>query len=355
MRPINLYTCTRCFAIGWAFFACFSAYASTASDSKIECVGRYQISLPSDVEVATTIPNALIKVDTVDKQQFADGSIASRSTIHYQGSLEVTPLQTSAEFTKLRRDTLSRKEKAKKYFLEQDEFEIADSIKELKQELPETFIWQSNNTVDAFLLREKRVFHYFVSGLERPGEHAKVLNKFISSFRPRLLFTTPKESGVCIPYGFIADDGKPARHVAVTMRLKDHPEVEIFFEDQSARDDGIKQTVQTQERTELSLLWNGMAQSAKRIDLLFPDYHSITLDGRIGTASFAEITQTDGSKDYGYAAVVNGDHTSKIDAPQLKFYVIRKASRAKGKPISKSELKEMAHKIAASIKRRNVN
>ena len=104
----------------------------------------------------------------------------------------------------------------------------------------------------------------------------------------------------------------------------------------------------------MSMLWDQQTRSSKKIDLAFPGYRSIKLAERSGTASFVEITRKDGSLDYGYAAVVNGDHTAKTDAPQLMLYVIRNASRAKGKPISKSELKDMAYKIAASIKRREV-
>ena len=343
------------FTAGWLLLASANAFAADASaDWKTECVGRFQVSLPGEVEMALLIPQALVKSDINNKYRFLDQTSAPRSDIRYQGTLGVSAGLNEGDFTQLRSDISQKKQKSKQYFLENDDPSTANSIRLFDIASVDTFAWRSKQTVDAYIYRSRHIFHYFVSGLSNESEHQSLLSAFINSFHPRPLYETPKGEGVCIPYGFIKDDGKPGRQIGVTMRLKAHPEVEIFFEDRSAADYGIKQTAQTQEKTEMSMLWDQQVRSSKKIDLAFLGYRSIKLDGRNGTGGFVEITQLDDSKDYGFAAVVNGDHTAKTDSPQLMMYVIRTASRAKGTPISKSELKDMAKKIAASIKRREV-
>lgn len=348
----------RLFLAGLALSICSTAYAETQS-WKTDCVGRFQLSIPGVVEVAEYRPNA--KYDVGTRFRFNDGSIAYHSKGYHSGSVHVTEKAPLSDY-------LERVEKGKAAMLRQ-KGELASSEYETdrmqaKGTMPVSFSdtniygWisqaQSSFAVWLDMYKNERIVSFQVSGMASAAEANDAAQEFVRAFRPRPMFNLPKGEGVCIPYGFISDDGKPGRQVGVTMRLIDHPDIEIFFEDRSAVDYGIKQTVQTQERTELSMLWQQQAHSSRKIDLSFGRYHTIKLDGRSGTGSFVEITRKDGTLDYGYAAVVNGDHTAPTDAPQLMFYVIRTASRAKGKPVSKNELKDMAYKIAASIKRREV-
>ncbi len=73
------------------------------------------------------------------------------------------------------------------------------------------------------------------------------------------------------------------------MRLKAQPEVEIF-EDQSAAPYGIKQTAQTDEKTEMSMLWDQQVRSSKKIDLAFPGYRSIKLDDATAAGDRVKLT-----------------------------------------------------------------
>ena len=74
----------------------------------------------------------------------------------------------------------------------------------------------------------------------------------------------------------------------------------------------------------------------------FWGYRSIKMGGQAGKGMFVTIHRYDDSKDYGYIAVT--------ESPSQMLYVIRTAARAKGEPVSKDELKDIAEKIMASVK-----
>jgi hypothetical protein len=348
--------------------------ADTFREWKTECVGRYQVSVPGQVEFALAIPQAFTD-EVPSPYRFNDGSTAS----HSASPILVGQPATHADFDALQKKVEQANkgerenllQKAKEWTidsLKEDSRREAESIIPYPVNMPNTFAWQYQGGITIYMHRDGRILMNDVSARKPiPIEQGNTLtaqemvdislatqrlSRFIATFRSRPLYSLPQPPGLCIPYGFIADDGKGAHDIGVTMRLKDHPDVEIFFEDRTAQDYGIKQPASSQERSELSMLWEGEAQDAKRVDLQFPGYHTVWLDGREGTGSFVEITRRDGSKDYGYAAVVNGDFISKRGAPQLMLYVIRTASRAKGAPVGKSGLKDIAYKIVASVKRR---
>lgn len=326
---------------------------------KAECVGRYQVSVPSDVEVAMPTDKAFTEWVS-EPYRFSDGSTAGKSRSINSGVILVSKTLDEREFRRFERS-------------------IRSSYNEIKVELQASeFEWERKRakTYDSFLLnnstdfatigmaesqtvgisvylyRSGRIIAYESTNYPDDQNARKAIAQFDAAFRPRPLYDLPKGEGVCIPYGFIADNGKPGRHVGVTMRLIDHPDVEIFFEDQTApRPYKTGAKLADSERLNY-MFWSLEARKTDGIEVLFPGYRSTTLAGYPGTASFVEIKRKDGTLDYGYAATVAGDYTAAADTPRLTLYVIRTASRTKGKPVSKNELKDMAYKIAASIKRR---
>ena len=46
---------------------------------RAECVGRFQIGWPGEVEVALTLPVSLVKIDTIDKWRFSDSTTNLRT------------------------------------------------------------------------------------------------------------------------------------------------------------------------------------------------------------------------------------------------------------------------------------
>ena len=99
-------------------------------------------------------------------------------------------------------------------------------------------------------------------------------------------------------------------------------------------------------------IYTGVTNNLEKVEPNFPGYHSIQMDGQKGGAVFFTIIREDKSKDYGYIAAVKGD--DKAGIPSQLLYVIGTASRAKGKPVNKVELKDMAEKIMASVKKHPV-
>ena len=156
----------------------------------------------------------------------------------------------------------------------------------------------------------------------------KQFNSVLNDLRPRPLYSLPTQPGICIPYGFIADDGTASRDIGVTMRLIDHPEVEIFFRDTSG-------TLNDYEpKKEIEYFWTIMYQQfTKLTEADFWGYRSIKMGGQAGKGMFVTIHRYDDSIDYGYIAVVSDN----ANLPSQMLYVIRTAARAKGEPVSKDD------------------
>ncbi|MDQ4624271.1 T6SS immunity protein Tli4 family protein [Janthinobacterium lividum] len=55
--------------------------------------------------------------------------------------------------------------------------------------------------------------------------HGQQFIRFLKSFRPRAANEVPKELGLCIPHGFIADDGKTVSAIQQSLRWPDAPGV----------------------------------------------------------------------------------------------------------------------------------
>jgi hypothetical protein len=201
------------------------------------------------------------------------------------------------------------------------------------------------------------------STINDEGKYDNEMRYFSNHLRSRELYEVPQEPGLCLHYGFLPDDGTMRRIISLTYRLKDHPELEIYFRDRSAPkmlpadrkgtvSDDVKNFWNSDHRTfgkgELRLISPHIPGT-----MTFPD---VKIAGFTGKRSFVKITQEDeaGVKhvDYGYAAIVRGDGTAKDDRPDLLLYVISDYRRLKGTPLTKEQIEEIANHIAASIKRR---
>jgi hypothetical protein len=164
----------------------------------------------------------------------------------------------------------------------------------------------------------------------------------------------PKGDGVCLPDMFIADNGHDsARQIGATFRLKNHPDVTIFFLDEKA----LAADPRLTSKQKSEFVWGYEYGIGKRIKLegTMP-YRAVKLDGREGVATSAAITRDDDSTDYGYLATIQGDPSAPIDTPNLLLLVERNAQHPKGNPpVSAQELDQIAKGITASIRRRPVD
>lgn len=327
-----------------------------------ECIGRYLINLPDEIEIAT---NKLLTNEGVSREpEFGDEKDSPFSKMDYFGDVRVISPASDTFFLTFKNNNIKSKEKQKlKYISSIDEKHRrwGKEMKELTYDTPLLFGWDSEDHWPGLhFFLENKIFSFSFRNVDGSD---KILNKkyfdfVLNGFRIRPLYDVPKQHGVCIPYGFIPDDGTTPRNIAVTMRLLEHPDIEIGFSDNSygepLYETGKKiQYIHPEPKKAINDFWSssGIVDSDEKVKGGFLGMHSIEMDGRSGGAISVTITRADGSLDYGYVAAVKGDFTAKTDTPSLFLYVIRTASRAKGTPVSKDELKDMAGKIVASVKR----
>ena len=147
------------------------------------------------------------------------------------------------------------------------------------------------------------------------------------------------------------------RDIAVTYRLRDHPDVTVLLKDATAASAPNKEVLTAKYRTnDFWAQYGGGTTDFK--SAWSPVARDVNLAGQSGMQTFVQFVRKDGTQDFGYLAVAPGDPDAKEDTPDLMLYVIRDAKNAKAKgiePVSKEALLEMAQTIAASVRRRPVS
>ena len=180
------------------------------------------------------------------------------------------------------------------------------------------------------------------------------VKSLLSRFSTRDLYEVPAKQGFCIPYGFIANDsGHESHNMAVTYRLKDHPDVTILFQTLTS-DPGPgnnRPKFDMNEKEYVTEFWNRIyGVKFRDIKLYGKGFSYPKIDGRKAVAAFAKFTRYDKSVDYGYVAYVKG---KTPDEPTIMFFVMRKGTQATvHPPFDHEELEKMAEHIVASIKKR---
>ncbi|EGT4369968.1 hypothetical protein AUM47_00290 [Cronobacter malonaticus] len=190
----------------------------------------------------------------------------------------------------------------------------------------------------------------------------------LNHFQARNLFEIPSEKGFCLPYGFIAgDSGHEPRNMAVTYRLKAHPDVTIFFQDLGMKPKAGKED-DLNDKDYVSWLWNWQYQwSAVSKELIRPKWRTIKMDGRTGLGTFVKAIYKDvpvydseghvinhiNYINYGYVAYVRGDHKARNVQPDLLLYVMQDSRQAKNNPpMNAQEIEQMAEHIISTVRRR---
>jgi hypothetical protein len=187
--------------------------------------------------------------------------------------------------------------------------------------------------------------------------------KLTEDLRHRPLFTVPMSPGLCYPYLFLQDgNGEPRDvEIATTYRLKDHPDLTILLAQGDIPGyvpDGAPQREAAERRA--NFFWfgryfrnyNTLESKLAGVRL----YRSVKIAGRKGVESFVELTRKDGTIDWGYLISSASDFDVDNRQPGIMFYVIRNASvaKAKGKePFGDEEsFLNLARSIAATVKTR---
>lgn len=132
------------------------------------------------------------------------------------------------------------------------------------------------------------------------------------------------------------------------MRLIDHPDVEIFFSDSAAPgSEPDSQDARTAVTSFLEVA-NREHFSVKKFEWI---QQPVTMAGRKGASAFASVQRTNGMKDVVFAAHVAED--SRQSYPELTLFVARSSALAKGKPTSDAQFRDIARRVADSVKLRN--
>lgn len=84
----------------------------------------------------------------------------------------------------------------------------------------------------AFLWRQQRIYTFSLQD-PKPGAGER-LKDLISRFEPRALYEIPKGPGICLPYGFIRDDGKTHFEFKYSLRLENNKNVIVGLINASA-------------------------------------------------------------------------------------------------------------------------
>ncbi|WP_276850733.1 T6SS immunity protein Tli4 family protein [Enterobacter oligotrophicus] len=211
----------------------------------------------------------------------------------------------------------------------------------------------------------RRLYHFWRENKKHTGEKSQTAEtqiqksepdvfSLLNNFRPRNLYEVPAEQGFCLPYGFIArDSGHEPRNMGVTYRLKNHPDVSIFFQDfgPNPGPGERRPDPNMSAKDYVTYFWNTRyGHSFREVKLYGEGFTYPEIDKRNAVAAFAKFTRFSKEIDYGYVAFVKG---TTPDEPDLLFYVMRDSRQAAdNSPMDKDELKKMAEHIVSTIKRR---
>ena len=344
--------------VGAAFcIALFSTGLCSAADSKsepinlkAECVGHYQLDLPDRIEIATRFPPSMHShrdEDRLDPFRFSDGVRA-----YFSHGFNVTDKMSEDEFSALTSQIIQGREKVRQSMPK----EAAGDYHQYDLGVPQSFAWRSQVGIVVALYRGGRVFYQGFTGdlgsKDYPAEFEKQValdRQYAASFQLREPFVIPATAGQCIPYGFVPDDGKAPRDIAVTVRPVDHPEVLITLEEKSII--GPDPRLPNMGSLAFMLQYDYGPASPKMKQL---DQHKQQIAGRAGEMVFVRLYRKTGQEDYVYLASVFGSSKAPTDTPTITLRIERNSALTKNTPISEKDFKKLAERIAASIQRRPV-
>ena len=178
--------------------------------------------------------------------------------------------------------------------------------------------------------------------------------------RPRALFDVPKENGLCLPYLFIADNGKEKNEIGMTYRLKAHPDIIINLRSKTAMPTPTKDDMRNPEIVDdwyqMWVYWGQKIAKSKSYRSLWhlPALRPTRFAESWGHETFMAIVwkKDETEESYLYQAVRRGDPGNPEAVPDIHLVVEQTRQNAikRGvKPLSKDEFLELAKKIKASV------
>lgn len=378
------------------------SHSTLGQEWKNECVGYYQMQVPNNLEVGVYPIEGFIEPDRQPESngffitsRYANNGITfgnkfdtatidtiqAQFTSFYYGDYELdisSESKTQVNLNKYKNliaDNINFGSEAERKYQERDlkllnkpmdeKSEFLRKHKHILKDYLGAFVDYDYRGYTIYINRGKHLYHFWGKNQKSTGEKSQTTEtqikksepeiiSLLNRFRPRELYKVPTEQGFCIPYGFIAgDSGHEPRNMAVTYRLKNHPDVTIFFQDLGMKPKAGKED-DMNEKDYVTWLWNWQYQwSAVSKKLITPKWRTIEMDGRKGVGTFVKSVYKDGSLNYGYVAYVKGDRSARNLTPDLLLYVMQDSRQAKeNPPMDKDELEKMAERITNSIRKR---
>lgn len=319
---------------------------------KDECVGRSKLQLPSDVEIAGHAYGEFLDEmeggNGLSEPQFADGQKAGWSRFAYTGFYLISNPLPAGEIKAVRSKFIKAKSKG---------------VLDVKADANGVLAWSSQQNVRFLMqLDDHLLAGRFGYTDKSKSENIALFKAFARQVMARPVFSIPKDSGVCLPFSFIRDDGQHFRNVTATYRSKSHPDVSIIIQDASAPEvDDPKLAKTTQAETALNEFWSQYQHSrtGRKVTAGWGPRktRAVEIDGRKGLSTFVKIARVDGSADFAYSAYVEGDPNASKDTPNLVLHVIREGSMAQARgrePMDEKTLIELAQRVASTIRSRDL-
>ncbi len=354
-------------SLGTVLFVSLTSVSSIAAplEWKEECVGRSKLQLPSDVEIAGHAFGELVDEleggNGLSEPQFPDGQKAGWSRFAYTGYYLASNSLTPSEIKDARAKFLKAKDSLQAR-LSQGANGQGAKVSDVQTGSNGVLAWSTQQNVrfliqlDGHLLAGR---YGYVDKSRR--ENIALFKSFAEQVVARPVFSIPKDSGVCLPFSFIRDNGQHFRSITATYRSKSYPDVSIIVQDASAPElDAPKLPGTTEAESALNEFWSQYQHSrtGRKVTAGWGPRKTqdVEIDGRRGLSTLVKITRIDGSTDFAYSAYVAGDHTARTDAPNLVLHVIREGSvaRARGlQPVDEKTLLELAQRVASTIQTRS--
>jgi len=320
-----------------------------------DCVGRMTVAFPGEIDVAAATLADIQKYSDPPSSSFVDHQPAPWSDLGYLGGVRVIHGLDAAKLNDLiqrwadGRDKFRNVAGAKK---------SAAPYKDLSVAPLEGFAFQAQGLRYLTIKFGEHIFTWdgFSGVSEKQAQEE--FDTVIRGIQPRSLHSVPEMQGVCLPYAFIRDDGARRRYIAMTYRLREHPDVTIMLKDRNAVEIDSKANPAVYDPESISdSFWSRYDNTYRKSlrSVWSSPYKHIKLANSKGLESFVKIVRKDDAVDYGYLVVTKGDPAAKEDTPDLMLYVIQDSKNAKAKgiaPMEKEAFLSMAQTIAASVKRR---
>tara|TARA_R110000868_G_scaffold179506_3_gene419581 strand:- start:10931 stop:12058 length:1128 start_codon:yes stop_codon:yes gene_type:complete len=243
----------------------------TAADAPHkECLGRLSFNVPESVEWATFSKDYTLRISQGGGHGFglkvgADGDNATYgefgAAIYVSDEVDRSMLDDVYGYRRgtsiLHQDYLKEELETEKRLVKQFERDndpesaaiwrkqIEKTREKISLALPTVhdlgipdayFVGSASAPAEAYIYRNNRVYAFFMRTAYAQGKGKEAMLDMMSRFRPRELYEVPTESGVCIPYGFIADDGKADYSVKNSLRFTATPNVVFSIVTASAND-----------------------------------------------------------------------------------------------------------------------